>query len=320
MKIPPLAALAIALLSATTTHPQAYPTKPIRMIVPGAPGGGPDISARLVVNELSKQMGQQVVVENRPGASGVIAFEAMARATPDGYTVGYGTFLLATNPSLFSKLPYDATRDFQMVIHQVTVPNLLAVSPSLPIKSVQELIDYARGNPGTLSFASSGNGSRMHLSMELFKMMTGTSLVHVPYKAMQQAISDAIGGQMDIVCDNMLSILPHVKAGRLRGLGVTALKRSPAVPDLPTIAEAGIPGYEITPWAGYLVPARVHREIVMRLNAEINKALVSQNVTEKYAAMGFVIVGGTPEQFAEHVRKETAKWAQVIKTAGIRAD
>ena len=320
MKVSSPATLVFALLAPIVAHAQAYPTKPIRMIVPGASGGGPDSSSRLVAIELSKQMGQQVVVENRPGASGVIAFEAMARATPDGYTFGYVTFLLATNPSLFSKLPYDATRDFQMVVHQVTVPNLLAVSPSLPIKSVQELIVYARGNPGKLSFASSGNGSRMHLSMELFKMMTGTSLVHVPYKAMQQAISDVIGGQMDIVCDNMLSILSHVKAGRLRDLGVTALKRSPAVPDLPTIAEAGIPGYEITPWAGYVVPARVHREIVMRLNAEINQALVTQNVTEKYTAMGFVTVGGTPEQFAEHVRKETAKWAQVIKTAGIKLE
>jgi tripartite-type tricarboxylate transporter receptor subunit TctC len=320
MKIFSLAALGTAMFVSAATHAQSYPDRPIRMIVPSAPGGLPDTQARLIANEIGKQMGQQVVVENRPGASGVIGFEAMAKATPDGYTIGYATFLIATNPTMIAKLPYDAEKDFQMVIHQVSALNLLAVTPSLPIRSVHELIDHARSNPGKLSFGSAGNGSSMHLAMELFMMMTGTQLVHVPYKAIQQAISDAIGGQMDVVCDNMGSILPHVKGGRLRGLGVTAPKRSPAAPDLPTIAEAGIPGYEITPWSGYVVPVRVPHDIVMRLNAEINQALASPTVSEKFAAMGSTPAGGTPEQFAEHVRMETAKWAQVIKQARIRAD
>ena len=315
-----LGAFAIACLGSIPVHAQSYPNRPVRIILASAPGGSPDTHGRLMASELTKQMGQQVVVENRPGASGLIGYELMAKAAPDGYTIGYATFLVATNPSMFSKLPYDMARDFQPVIHQVSALNVLTVTPALPVKSVQELIDHARSQPGKLSFGSSGNGTSMHLSMELFKQMTGTQLLHVPYKAIQQATTDAIGGQLQVVCDNMGSILPHVRAGRLRGLAVTSSRRSPAIPELPTVAEAGVPGFEIMPWSGYVVPARVPRDIVVRLNAEINKALVSPTITEKFAAMGSMPIGGTPEQFAEHVRKETAKWANVIKTAGIRAD
>jgi tripartite-type tricarboxylate transporter receptor subunit TctC len=297
-----------------------YPSRPIRLIVPASPGGAPDIQARLVANELGKQFGQQVVVENRPGASAVIGFEAIARASPDGYTIGYATFPIATNPSMFAKLPYNAFRDFEMVVHQVSAMNLLTVSPVLPVKSVQELIDYARSNSGKLSFGSGGNGTSQHLSMELFKIMTGTKLVHVPYKAIQQAITEAVSGQVHVVCDNMGSILPHVKANRLRALGVTALKRSSAMPDVPTVAEAGIPGYEIMPWSGYVVPARTTHEIIMRLNMEINKVLFLPAVSEKMSAIGSTPIGGTPEQFAEHVRRETAKWAQVLRSAGIKPE
>lgn len=297
-----------------------YPARPIRMIVPSAPGGLPDIQARLMANELGKQLEQQVVVENRPGASGIIGFELIARAAPDGHTIGYASFLIATNPSMFAKLPYDTAKDFRMVMHQVSALNILAVSPSLPVGSVQELIKHARANPDRLSYGISAFGASNHLSIELFKIMTETRLVPVSYKAIQQAISDAIAGQIHVVCDNMGSILPHVKAGRMRGLGVTALKRSPAAPDLPTVAESGLPGYEITPWSGYVVPARVSRDIVLRLNAELNKALFSPAVSERMAAIGSMPMGGTPEQFAEHVRRETAKWALVIKTAGIRPD
>ena len=315
-----LALLCVTFHAPVAISAQDYPNRPIRMIVPSAPGGLPDIQGRIIATELGKQMGQQVVVENRAGASGVIGYEAMARATPDGYTFGYAAFPIATNPSMYAKLPYDAFRDFQMVIQQVSAMNLLTVTPALPVKSVQELIDYARKSPGKLSFGSPGIGASQHLSMELFKMMTGTSLVHVPYKAIQQAITEAIAGQVHVVCDNLGSILPHVKANRMRALGVTALKRSPVAPDVPTIAEAGIPGYEITPWSGYVVPARTPREIVLRLNAEINKALLSPSVTEKFAVIGSTPVGGTPEQFAEHIRKEMAKWGQVLKAAGIRPE
>jgi tripartite-type tricarboxylate transporter receptor subunit TctC len=258
-----------------------------------------------------------VVVDNRPGAAGIIGYEVLARAAPDGYTFGYMTFAFITNPSLFSKLPYDSVRDFQPVIFQSSATWLLTVTPSLPIRSVKDLTEHARANPGTLSYGSAGMGGGQHLVMELFKAQTGTNIVHVAYKGVQQAISDVISGEIHIVCDNIASIFPHVQSGRLRGLGVTTLKRSPVVPELPTIAEAGIPGYEAAFTPGYIVPARMPHEIVMRLNAEINKALQSPTIAEKFRANGATIVGGTPEQFAEHIRSETAKWSKVIRAAGI---
>jgi tripartite-type tricarboxylate transporter receptor subunit TctC len=315
-----VAVLAVALLVSAGTCAQSYPNRPLRFILPSAPGGLPDIQARLLANELSKQLGQQIIIDNRPGASGIIGFELTAKATPDGYTIGYASFLVATNPSMFAKLPYDFAKDFRPVMHQVSALNILAVSPSLPIASVQDLIAHARAHPDKLSYGISAFGASNHLSLELLKMMTGTRIVPVSYKAIQQAISDAIAGHIHVVCDNMGSILPHVKAGRMRGLGVTSPKRSPVVPDLPTIAESGLPGYEIMPWSGYVVPAKVSTDIVKRLNVEFNKALFSPAVSERLVAIGSTPMGGTPEQFAEHVRKETAKWAQVIKAAGIRPE
>jgi len=314
----PLAALAIALLASAGTGAQSYPSRPLRIIVPSAPGGLPDIQARLIATELGKQLGQTVIIDNRPGASFLIGFELMAKATPDGYSVGYASFPIATNPSMFVKLPYDFERDFRPVMHQVSALNILTVSPSLPIGSVQELISHARAHPDKLSYGISGFGASNHLSIELIKMMTGTRIVPVSYKAIQQAISEAIAGQIHVVCDNMGSILPHVKSGRMRALGVTSPTRAPAMPDLPTVAEQGLPGYEIMPWSGYVVPKQTPTSIVTRLNAEFNKALFSPAVSERLAAIGSTPVGGTPEQFAEHVRKETAKWAQVIKAAGIK--
>lgn len=242
-----LTTAAFALLVPATTCAQDYPVRPIRMILPSAPGGLPDIQARLMANELGKQLGQTVIVDNRPGGSFIIGFELMAKATPDGYTVGYASFPIATNPSMFARLPYDFERDFRPIMHQVSALNILAVSPSLPIASVQELIAHATANPDKLSYGISGFGASNHLSIELIKMMTGTRIVAVSYKAIQQAITDATTGQIHVVCDNMGSILPHVKAGRMRGLGVTSPRRSPAMPDLPTVAEQGLPGYEIMP-------------------------------------------------------------------------
>src|SRR5262245_25888930 len=276
-----VAAAAIAVLASAATWAQPYPNRPVRIIVPSAPGGLPDIQSRLIANELAKQFGQQGIVDNRPGAASIIGFELIAKATPDGYTIGYATFPIATNPSMFAKLPYDATRDFRMVMHQVSVINILSVSPTLTIKSVQELIAHARANPDKLSYGISGFGASNHLAIELLKIMSVTRLVPVSYKAIQQAISDAIAGQIHVVCDNMGSILPHVKASRMRGLAVTSSQRSPVVPDLPTVAESGFAGYEIMPWSGYVVPAQVSTEIVKRLNVELNKALFSPAVSEK---------------------------------------
>ena len=312
--------LSALLLAQPVMAAESYPARPIRMIVPAAPGGGPDITGRIIAAEIGKQMGQQVVVENRPGSAALIGFAATARATPDGYTIGLVTFPIATNPSMFTTLPYDAFRDFQMVVQLASGVNVLAVRPALPVKTVQELVALARKSPGTLSFGSSGNGTSMHLSMELFKQMTGTDILHVPYKAIQQAITDALGGQIEIVCDNMGSILPHVKAGRMRALGVTSPKRSAVIPEVPTVAEQGMPGYEMTPWSGFMVPARVPREIVLRLNAEINKAILSPVLDTNFALNGSTRVGGTPGRFTEHVRKEIAKWGQVLKAAGIRPE
>jgi tripartite-type tricarboxylate transporter receptor subunit TctC len=314
----PAVAAAIGLLAAAATCAQPYPNRPLRIIVPSAPGGLPDIQARLMANELGRQLGQQIIVDNRAGGSFIIGFELMAKATPDGYSVGYASFPISTNPSIFAKLPYDFERDMRPVIYQVYALNILAVSPSLAVTSVQELISYARANPDKLSYGISGFGATNHLSVELIKMMTGTRIVPVTYKAIQQAIAEASTGQIHIVCDNMGSIMPHVKSGRMRGLGVTSPKRSPAMPELPTVAESGLPGYEITPWSGYVVPKKTSSDIVKRLNTEFNKALVSPVITERMAAIGSVPVGGTPEQFGEHVRKETAKWAEVIKAAGIK--
>jgi tripartite-type tricarboxylate transporter receptor subunit TctC len=307
-----------AALTMTTANAAEYPAKPIRLIVPSAAGGTPDINARLLATELTKQMGRQVVVDNRGGASGILGFEMIARAEPDGYTLGFAGFPFITNPLMYTKLPYDTARDFQPVVRLFSITNMMTLTPALPVRSVQELVEYARAQPGKLSYGSAGAGTSQQLSLELFKIMTGAQIVQVSYKGIQQATTDAIAGQVHIVCDNTPSILPHVRAGRLRAVGVTTLKRSTVAPDIPTIAEAGVPGYEMAPSSGYVLPARTPRDIVLRLNAEVNKALASPAVSERLAAAGTVIAGGTPAQFAEHLRRETEKWAKVIKTAGIQ--
>jgi len=297
---------------------QPYPSRPLRLIVPSAPGGSPDINARELAHEVSKQIGQQIVVENRGGASGILGYEALQRATPDGYTFAYISNFIATNPSMYAKLSYDFFRDFQPVIFYFRGINILTVSPSLPVRSVKELIDLARAHPGKLKYGSSGIGATTHLSMELFKNMSGTDIVHVPYKGTQQSVTDLISGQIDIQCDNMASMLPLVRAGRIRALAVTSSKRSNAMPELPTLDEAGLPGYELSGWSGFAVPKGVPKEIVLRLNAEINKALASPTVSKGIAARGGVGVGGTPEQFSEHVRNETDRLAKLIKAVGIK--
>ncbi len=313
-----IVAVATALFVPAFASAQAYPSRPLRLLVPSAPGGSPDINARELANELSRQMGQQVVVENRPGASGIIGYELLMRATPDGYTFAYISNFIATNPSLYAKLPYDFFRDFRPVIRYFSGLNVLTVSPMLPVRSVKELVERARANPGKMTFGSSGIGATPHLSMELFKSMTGTSIVHVPYKGTQMAVADLIGGQIDIQCDNLASMLPLVRSARVRALAVTSLKRSAVVPELPTLDEAGLPGYELTGWSGFAVPAGVSREIILRLNAEINKALASPIVIKGITSRGGTGVGGTPEQFAEHVRRETDRLGKLIRTVGIK--
>ena len=313
--------LLLAFLCAHVTAAAQYPERPVRFIVPSAAGGAADINARLLAVELSRQMGQQIVVDNRPGAAGSIGMELIARAVPDGYTIGYGTSAaLAINRSLLGRLPYDPEKDLRMVALMGYQPNLLAVAPSLPVRSVNELIAHAKSNPGKLSYGSSGSGTPPHLGMEMFKFMTGTQMVHVPYKAAQQAIAELIAGQVQLLFDNFGSIVPHVKAGRVRGLGVTSKKRSSAFPELPTLDEAGVPGFELTAWGGVVVPAGVPRTTVARLNAEINRALASPSLREKVSMFGYEVAGGTPEQFDMFVKREAAKWADVIKRVGAKVD
>jgi len=311
-------AWAVAFAGSSTA---AWPERPLRYIIPSAPGGGPDVAARIIMAELSRQVGQQVIVDNRPGGSGTIGTDVIARATPDGYNMGHGNILtMALGRSVLPKLPYDIDRDFQPVVHMYGTPNLLAVTLSLPVSSVQELIAHAKKNPNQLLYASTGSGSSIHVGMELFKLMTGTQMVHVPFKAASVAILDLTAGRVHLMADNINSIGPHVKAGRLRGLAVTSGRRVPAFAELPTVAEAGVPGFDVSAWAGVIYQARVPKALVARLNALINKVLATPGVADKLPELGLQVVGGTPEQFGAHIRSEAARWAEVVKRAGIKAD
>ncbi len=299
----------------------AYPDRPIRYIVPSAAGGGADALARILAGELTKQMGQQVVVDNRAGASGAIGMDMLVRANPDGYTIGYGnTPLLAINKSLLATWPYEAGRNLQPVARLTNSQNLLAITLSLPVKSVRELIDYAKNNPDKLAYASPGNGTTIHLSAELFKQMAGLRMVHIPYKAITVAHTELIAGQVQLIFDNLTSITTLVKAGRLRGLAVTGTTRAAPFPELPTIAEAGLPGYNVTVWTGVIAPLGVPPAIVAKLNAEINKACSSPTLLEKFATFGNSCLGSTPAEFSDLIKKETVKWAEVVKISGAKAD
>ncbi len=313
--------VAVLIAGAANASAAAYPERTLRYVMGSAPGGGPDVAARIVMAQLGRQMGQQIVIENRPGASGTIGTEIIARATPDGYTIGHGNIqTLAIARSVLPSLPYNIDKDLQPVVHMYGTPNLLAVTLSVPAQSVQELIAHLKKNPDKLLYASTGSGSSIHVGMELFKLMTGTRMVHVPFRAAVTAIVDLTAGRVHLMADNINSIGPHVKAGRVRGLGVTSAKRVPAFPELPTIAEAGVPGFDVAAWAGVIVPRGVSKTIIARLNSEVNKALVAPAVAEKLPALGLIIAGGTPEQFAAHIKKEAARWADVVKRSGAKLE
>jgi tripartite-type tricarboxylate transporter receptor subunit TctC len=298
-----------------------YPSKPIHIVVPFAAGGTTDFLARAIAQDLGTSMGTTVIVDNRPGAGGNIGSDLVAKSAPDGYTLLLGTVgTHAINASLYKKMPYDTVKDFAPISLVASVPNILVVHPSVPAKSVKELIALAKAKPGALAFASSGNGSSIHLSGELFKSMTDVDMVHVPYKGSGPALTDLVGGQVQLMFDNMPSSFPHVKAGRLRALAVTSSKRSPAAPDVPTIAESGVPGYESVAWFGILAPAGTPPEIVKKLNAEIAKTLKSPEVMKRLASQGAEPVSNTPEQFAVYIKSEMAKWAKVVKTSGAQVD
>jgi len=314
----------IALLSCLLSFAalgQDYPSRPIRLIVPQAPGSASDTIARIVAGGLAKELGQQIVVDNRPGGALTIGMELISKATPDGYTLGYAPVgALAISPNMVKKLPYNVLTDFQPIAQIANNQMLLAAAPSTPFKTVREVIDYAKRNPGKLFYASSGNGTPGQVAMEMFKMMSGTRITHVPYKGGAAGIADLMAGQVQLMMESLNSATPHARAGRIRPFGVSGPKRSPVLPDVPTIAEAGVPGYSATTWNGMVAPVGVPRSIVARLNAALNDTLRSPPVRKRFATLGAEPVGGTPEQFAALIRSEYKKWGDVIRRANARIE
>jgi tripartite-type tricarboxylate transporter receptor subunit TctC len=304
-----------------TGHAQNYPTKPIRIVVPFAPGGGGDLVARTVAAKLTEGLGQPVVVDNRAGAAGSIGADIAAKSPPDGHTLLLGSNgPLAINPSLYAKLPYDAARDFAPVSLVTVMPFVLVVHPALPVRAVKELIALARSRPGELNYGSPGNGSSTHLANELLKSMTGMKIAHVPYKGVAPAATDLISGQIQMMSGDLSTLVPHIRSGRMRALAVTSSRRSALLPETPTIAESGVPGYEASGWFGVLVPAGTPPSIVQRLNAAMLKGLAAADARERLAAFGGEVAPGTPEQFAAHIRTEAAKWGKLIRALGLKPE
>ena len=298
---------------------QDYPVKPIRLVAPFAPAGTIDVLARAIGQRLTEAWGQPVVVENRPGAGGNIGTESVAKSAADGYTMLLISVGFASNPALYSKLPFDPIKDFAPVTLVATTQNVLIVHPSVPARSARELIQLAKSRPGQLNFGSSGTGTSQHLAGELFKSMAGVQMQHVPYRGSAPALTALIGGEVSLMFNNLLTALPHVKAGRLRALAVTSAERSPAAPEIPTMAESGLPGYDVSTWYGLLVPTGTPKEIVAKLNAELVRIL---NLTDVKERLGNVVelTPSTPDQFAAHIRQEMVRWAKVVKQSGARAD
>ena len=300
---------------------QEYPVKPVRLVVPFTPGGTTDILGRLVAQKLTESLGRQVLVDNRPGAGGTIGVEIVAKSPADGYTLvmGHiGTF--GVNPTLYPKLPYDAVKDFQPITLFAMIPNLLSVNPSLPAKSVKDVIALARAKPGVMNYGSGGNGSAAHLATEYFKLLTKTNIVHIPYRGTAPAITDLLAGNISMIITGVPAQLGHIKSGRLRALGVATSKRLPLFPDLPTIAEAGVKGYEATQWYGVLAPANTPKPVVAKLHAAIVKALQGADVKERLASEAGEPVGNSPEEFHAFIQKEIARWAPVIKASGAKPE
>jgi len=299
---------------------QQYPSRPVRLVVPFPPGGPTDIVGRTIAQQLQERWGQPVVVENRPGAGAIIGMDAVAKAAPDGYTLLLGSNSLALNKSLYSKLPFELERDFAPVILITRIPNVLVVHPSVPAITVAELIALAKAKPGQLNYASVGTGTGPHLFAELFIRQTGIQLVHIPYKGTAPAVSDLLAGQVQMLFDSLATALPNIRAGKLRALGVTSATRAPAARELPTLAEAGVSGYEATGWFAIAATGGTPADIIARLNLDIGRALETAAVRDRLERLGGEVVGGTPEQFAAFIRAEMSKWDAVIRGAGIKAD
>ncbi len=314
-------AVAVSCLAFAQLAPAAYPEKPVRLVVPSVPGGGTDATMRIIAPKLGEMLGQQVIIDNRGGAAGNIGAEVVARSAPDGYTLLAVIASHTINPHLMKKVPFDIERDFAPISLAVTLPNVLVSNPSLPVKTVKQLIAFVKARPGELQYASAGYGSNPHLMMELFTSLAGLKMVHVPYKGAGPAFTDVIAGHVHMMAGNILSALPHIRSGRIRAYGVTSAKRSPGAPEIPTIAEAGVPGYEAVQWFGLLAPAGTPPEIVKTLHAAVVKALNDPAINKRF------VTGGadprpskSPEEFAAFMRAEHKKWGEVIRSAGIKRE
>ncbi len=317
-----LFALGLVLVAAAVpAAAQQYPTRPVRFVVPFAPGGSADTLARSIGPKLSEYLGEQVVVDNRPGANGDIGMLMVARAAPDGYTIVLGYIAnLGIGPSLYQKMPYDPVKDFATITQVAGASNILVVHPSVPVKNFKEFIAYVKANPKQVNFASAAVASVGHLTGELLNQLAGIDMVHVPYKGSGQAITDLVGGHVKVMISGMASTLPHVKTGKLRGLATTGLERTPATTDVPTIAESGFRGFEATSWFGVLAPAKTPKPIITRLHGDIVKALKQPDVDQRLTNVGFEIVGSTPEQFAAYIKSEIKKWEKVVKASGAKPE
>ena len=314
-----VAAVALV-LAAPATLAQSWPAKPIRVVVPFAPGGGADIIARILGQKMSETWGQQVLVDNRAGASGNIGAEIVAKAPPDGYTLLMASSALAINPNLYKSVPYDAVRDFAPISQPALLPNILVVHPSLPVKSVRELVALAKAQPGQIAYASAGAGTGTHLAAEMFKLQAGVDMVHIPYKGGGAVIADLLGGQVPLTFATLPSVMPYVQAGKLRAIAMTTTNRWPGLPAVPTIAGSGYPGFEISTWIGLLAPAGTPREAVTRLHGEVVRILKLGDVQQRFSTLGMEPVGDTPEQFAAYIKSELAKYAKVVRESGARIE
>jgi tripartite-type tricarboxylate transporter receptor subunit TctC len=307
-------------VNALPAQSQQYPAKPIRLIVPFVAGGSADVLSRVLAQRLTQQYGQQVVVENRPGSGGHVGAEAAARAAPDGYTIVFGTIGIHAAYTIYSKLNYDPSRDLQPVSMYADVPNILVVHPSVPVKNVKEFIALAKSNPGRLNFGTAGSGSSTHMAGEWFKLYTGVNLTHVPYKGSAQAMQDLLGGQIELMFENLPTAIAQVRAGKIRSLGMTSRERSPSMPEVPTLAETGVPGFEATAWFTIAAPAKVPADIIRKLNADMNAFLKAPEMQQRWIDMGVVPLGGSPADAEKFFVVEREKWNKVIKAAGIRGD
>jgi len=315
-----IAALGLGLCAAAGAFAQSYPAKPVRLIVPFPPGSGVDIVSRIVSPRLGEALGQQIVVDNRAGAGGIVGAEIAAKAAPDGYNLFMATAGILTVVPLLSKVSYSATRDFVPVTLVASVPSMLVVHPAMPVKTLKDLLSLAKAKPGTINYASTGSGTLPHLAAELLKREAKIDIVHVPYKGSGPAMTDLLGGHVDMFFGNMLSVVPLVKSGKLKGIAVTSLKRSPVAPQVPTVAESGFPGFEAGTWFGLLVPSGTPKEIVARLHGDMVKTLHQPEVEQRLAEQGGTAIGNTPEAFGRYIAAETAKWRRVLPSSGVRTE